>query len=77
MSQQVGQDKHVFMEQLISAASEADIEGMTLEDALCLTVLSGLLDSRLRENLSELKKPIFFASFWCDDRCLFTLKGCC
>ena len=45
------------MEQLKSATAEADIEGMTLEDALCPTLLSGLRDARLREKLSELEQP--------------------
>ena len=30
---------------------------MNLEDALCLTLLSGLRDARLREKLSELEQP--------------------
>ena len=39
MTQQSGQDARAFLEQLKCAASEADIEGMTLEDALrCSTV---------------------------------------
>ena len=33
MSQQQGQDKRAFLEQIKSAAAEADIEGMNLEDA--------------------------------------------
>ena len=54
MSQQPGQDKCEFMEQLKSVAAEADIKGMNLEDALCLTLLSGIRDARL---LSELEQP--------------------
>ena len=57
MSQQPGQDKRRFMEQLKSAATEADIEGINLEDALCLTLLSDINDARLREKLSELEQP--------------------
>ena len=57
MSQQQGQDERAFLEQIKSAAAEADIEGMNLEDALCLTLLSGLRDARLREKLSELEQP--------------------
>ena len=57
MSQQVGQNERAFLEQLKSAAAEADIEGMYLKDALCLTLLSGLRDVRLREKLSELEQP--------------------
>ena len=30
---------------------------MNLEDALCLTLLSGIHDPRLREKLSELEQP--------------------
>ena len=57
MSQQQGQDERAFLESIKSAAAEADIEGMNLEDALCLTLLSGLRDARLREKLSELEQP--------------------
>ena len=57
MSQHQGQDERGFLEQLKSADAEADIEGMNLEDALCLTLLSGLRDVRLREKLNELEQP--------------------
>ena len=57
MFQQQGQDERAFLEQIKSAAAEADIEGMNLEDPLCLTLLSGLRDVRLREKLSELEQP--------------------
>ena len=57
MSQQAGQDERAFLEHIKSAAAEADIEGMNLKDALCLTLLSGLRDARLREKLSELEQP--------------------
>ena len=57
MTQQTGQDARAFLEQLKSAATEADIEGMSLEDALCLTLLNGVRDSRLKEKLSELDPP--------------------
>ena len=40
MTQQTGQDARAFLEQLKCAALEADIEGMTLKDALCFTLLS-------------------------------------
>ena len=43
MSQQPGKDERAFMEQLKNSAAEADIEGMKLEDALCLTLQSGIL----------------------------------
>ena len=42
MSQQAGQDKKAFLEHLKCAAAEADIEGMNLDDELCLTLLSGI-----------------------------------
>ena len=51
------QDARAFLEQLKWEASEADIEGMSLEDALCLTLLSGMRDARLKEKLSELETP--------------------
>ena len=57
MTQQTGQDARAFLEQLKCAALEADIEGMTLKDALCLTLLSGVRDARLKEKLSELGPP--------------------
>ena len=57
MTQQTGQDTRAFLEQLKCAASEADIEGMTLEDALCCTLLNGVWDVRLKEKLSELDPP--------------------
>ena len=57
MSQQAGQDESAFLKQLKSAAAEADIEGKNLEDALCLTLLSGIRDARLREKLIELEQP--------------------
>ena len=57
MTQQAGQDARAFLEQLKSAASEADIEGMSLEDALCLMLLSGVRVVRLKEKLSELDPP--------------------
>ena len=36
MEQQTGQDERAFLESIKAAAGEADIQGMTLEDALCL-----------------------------------------
>ena len=49
MTQQEDQDSRAFLEQLKCAASEADIEGMSLEVALCLTLLCGVRDARLKE----------------------------
>lgn len=57
MTWQAGQDEHAFLQQLKCAALEADIEGMSLEDVLYLTLLSGVQDARLREKLSELETP--------------------
>lgn len=50
-----------FLEQLKCAASEADTEGMSLEDALRLTLLSGVRDTRLKEKLSKLETPTLSA----------------
>ena len=61
MSQQQGQDERAFLEQIKSTAAEADVEGMNLEDAVCLTLLSGLHDAWLREKLSELEHPTLSA----------------
>ena len=49
LQQQSGQDERAFVEHLKAAAAEADIQGMNLEDALCLVTISSLKDSRLRE----------------------------
>ena len=57
MEQQSGQDERAILESIKAAAGEADIQGMTLEDALCLVCLTGIKDNRLREKLSELKTP--------------------
>ena len=40
-----------------TGAGETDIQGMTMEDSLCLVCLTGLKDNRLREKLSELETP--------------------
>ena len=57
MEQQSGQDERAFLESIKAAAGEADIQGMTLEDALCLVCLTGIKDNRLREKLNELETP--------------------
>ena len=49
MEQQSGQDERAFLESLKAAAGEADIQGKTLEDALCLVCLTGIKDNRLCE----------------------------
>ena len=57
MQQQVGQDERSFLENIRQAAAEADIEGMDVQSALCLVLVSGLRDTRLKEKLSELENP--------------------
>ena len=57
LQQQSGKDERAFIEHLKAAAAEADIQGMNLEDALCLVTISGLKDYRLREKLSKLENP--------------------
>ena len=57
MTQQPGQDKRAFLGSLKAAASEADVGGMTLQDALCVMLGAGIRDVRLKEKLSELKEP--------------------
>ena len=57
MEQQTGQDERAFLESKKAAAGVADIQGMTLEDALCLVCLTSLKDNQLREKLSELETP--------------------
>ena len=57
LQQQNSQDERAFVEHLKAAAGEVDIQGMSLEDALCLVTISGLKDSRLREKLSKLENP--------------------
>ena len=45
LQQQSGQDERAFVEHLKATAAKADIQGMNLEDALCLVTISGLKDS--------------------------------
>ena len=49
MCQQPGQDERAFLESLKTAASEAYAGGMTLQDALCMMSVSGILDLCLKE----------------------------
>ena len=44
MKQQTGQDKRAFAEVVKLAASESDIAAITLQDVLCLVILSGCKD---------------------------------
>ena len=57
MSQQPGQDERAFLENLKAAASKADVGGMTLQDALCMMLVAGIRDTRLKEKLSKLEEP--------------------
>ena len=49
MAQQAGQDERSFAEAVKIAANESDIAGMTLQDAICLVILTGCKDTRLKE----------------------------
>jgi len=57
MTQKGGQDERAFLEDLRATADEADIAGMTLNDALCMQLLTGLQDKRLVEKLGEVEEP--------------------
>jgi hypothetical protein len=57
MSQKSGQDERAFLEDLRATADEADIAGMSLNDALCMQLLTGLQDKRLVEKLGEVEEP--------------------
>ena len=61
MAQQAGQDERSFAEAVKIAANESDIAGMTLQDAICLVILTGCKDTRLREKMSELETPTMAA----------------
>ena len=55
-SQQPGQDERAFLESLKAEASKAHVGGMTLQDALCMMLVAGIRDVRLKEKLSELEE---------------------
>ena len=57
MTQQPGLDDRVFLESLKAAASEVDVGGKTLQDALCIMLVAWTRDVRLKEKLSELEEP--------------------
>ena len=61
MAQQAGQDGRAFAEAVKLAANEYDIAALTLPDALCLVILTGCKDARLREKMSELEEPTIAA----------------
>ena len=61
MAQQAGQDERSFAEAVKIAANESDIAGMTLQDAMCLIILTGCKDTRLKEKMSELETPTMAA----------------
>ena len=74
MKQQSGQDERAFLESIKAAAGKGDIQGMALEDALCLVCLTGIKDNRLREKLSELGNS-HSTSFCSVDRRIYALKS--
>ena len=55
MAQQAGQDERSFAEAVKIAANESDIAGMTLQDAMYLSILTGCRDTRFNEKMSELE----------------------
>ena len=57
MLQQPSQDQRAFLESLKAGVSEADVGGMMLQDALCMMLVSGIRDTRLKGKLSELEEP--------------------
>ena len=57
LKQQAGQGAREFLESLRSAADEADIAAMRVEDALCVQLVSGLSDMKLVEKLTEVENP--------------------
>ena len=57
MTQQTRQDERSFAEAVKLAANEADIAALTLQGSLCLVILTGCKDARLREKMSELEEP--------------------
>ena len=57
MTQQQEQDERAFLESLEAAVSEADVGGMNLQDALCMMLVAGIRDVRLKEKLPELEEP--------------------
>ena len=61
MAQQAGHDERSFAEAVKIAANESDIAGMTLQDAMCLVILTGCKDTRLKEKMSKLETPTMAA----------------
>ena len=55
--QQAGQGSRDYLESLRSAAEEADIAGMGIDDAICVMLVSGLSDMKLVEKLTEVEQP--------------------
>ena len=51
------QDERAILEALKAAATEADVGGMNLQGALCMMLVAGIKDVRLKEKLSELEEP--------------------
>ena len=61
MTQQNGQDERSFAEAVKLATNEADIAALTLQDSLCLVIITGWKDARLREKMSELEESTIAA----------------
>ena len=57
MSQQQGQDERSFLENVLAMAEVADIVRMDYESAVCVVILGGARDSKLKEKLSEVENP--------------------
>jgi hypothetical protein len=55
--QKDGEEERQFIEWLMSLAEEADIAGMTLNDAVCLMYTTGFSDPKLRQRLGEIDDP--------------------
>ena len=60
MAQQA-EDERSFAEAVNIAANESDIAGMTLQNAMCLVILTCCKDTRLKEKMSELETPTLAA----------------
>lgn len=57
ISQKTEQDKREFAEAVKLAVNKPDIVVITLQDAVCLVILTGCKDTRLREKMSEQEEP--------------------
>jgi uncharacterized coiled-coil protein SlyX len=57
MTQQQGQDERSFLESVQAAADVADIANMDFEAAICIVIMGGVKDTKLKERLSEVAQP--------------------